>query len=301
MLSKQSDAANVSQEGTSNHANENEIDLLELFDVLWNGKIIIAIATVIVTLVAIIYSLLVTETYRAEILLAPAQSRQSSSPLSAQLGGAAALVGINIGQSGSGQQMNSILATLQSREFVLKFIEENNLRSSLLSAELNDSDEATDWQVYRTFSGIFSVTRVRDLGLIQMAIQWPDPALAAEWLNLIVSAINQHEKERDVNEANNAIEYLQDQLAGTQLVEMQRMFYQLIETQTRVIMLADVRDEYVFRIIDPAVVPDQRISPKRKVMVTTGFFSALFLSMIFVFFRYLIIERKAFSRNISGD
>ena len=88
---------------------------------LWNDRKIIAAITVLFTVGAIIYSLLLTEVYRAEVLLAPVQNRQSSSPLSAQLGGAAALVGINLGQS-SGDQIDSILATFRSRDFILKFV-----------------------------------------------------------------------------------------------------------------------------------------------------------------------------------
>ena len=47
---------------------------------------------------------------------------------------------------------------------------------------------------------------------------------------------------RDASEANGAIEYLRRQLEQTQLVDMQRLFYQLIESQARITMLADVRD-----------------------------------------------------------
>lgn len=290
-------ATNASQKQNPIQIEENEIDLLELFDVLWSGKKIIVAATTLLTVGAIIYSLLQVEIYRAEVLLAPAQNRQSSSPLSAQLGGAAALVGINLGQSG-GDQIDSVLATLRSREFILKFVDENNLREPLLPDFLSGAGEPTDWQVYRAFSPILIVTRDSDAGLIRMAIEWPDRNQAAEWVNLLVAAINRHEKARDVDEATHAIEYLQGRLGSTQLVEMQQVFYQLIESQTRVIMLADVRDEYVFRVIDPAVVPDQRISPKRKVMVIIGFLSGFTLSMMLVIFRYLIVERQIFSRKL---
>ena len=294
--SKLPDSTSASQERSSIHAEANEIDLLELFDVLWNGKKIIIVVTAFFTVGAIVYSLLQTEIYRAEVLLATAQNRESGSPLSAQLDGAAALVGINLRQT-SGGQVNSILATLRSREFILKFIDENNLRTALVLGSSDEDDVPSDWQVYRAFSGIFSVRVDSDTGLIRMAIQWPDPVQAAEWVNLVVKAINAHEKARDVDEATNAIEYLKDQLGGTQLVDMQRVFYQLIESQTRVIMLADVRDEYIFRVIDPAVVPDQRIAPKRRVMVVIGIMLGMVLSILFVVFRHLIVDRKIFVRS----
>jgi len=48
---------------------------------------------------------------------------------------------------------------------------------------------------------------------------------------------------------------------------MQSIFYQLIEEQTKTIMLVNVRAEYVFNTIDPAVVADEKHSPRRSLIV----------------------------------
>ncbi len=100
-------------------------------------------------------------------------------------------------------------------------------------------------------------------------------------------------KARDVREANNAIAYLQRQLAATQLVEMQQVFYQLIETQTRITMLADVRDEYVFRVIDPAVVPERKSAPRRALICILGTMAGSFFSLLFVFIRRALFSKDA--------
>lgn len=76
---------------------------------------------------------------------------------------------------------------------------------------------------------------------MSVAIAWPNPQQAAPWTNQLIAALNQELRSRDVREANSAIEYLRRQLGQTQLVGMQRVFYQLIESQTRITMLADVR------------------------------------------------------------
>jgi len=59
-------------------------------------------------------------------------------------------------------------------------------------------------------------------------------------------------------------------LERTQLVDMQKAFYQLIEQQTKTAMLADVRDDYVFSVIDRAVVPQERSEPKRSLILMLG-------------------------------
>ena len=275
---------------------EPEIDLLELYDVLREGWKLIALVTVVCFLFSIFYALTQIEIYRAEALLASAESRESNSPLSAQLPGAAALIGINIGES-AGSRMQSVLATLNSREFLLSFINKNGLREFLTDATGDAVESKTDWAAYRAMRRILQVAREGETGLVRVAIEWPDPQQAAEWVNGLVVSINEHEKNLDVEEAKSAIEYLETQLSNTQLVEMQRVFYQLIESQTRVIMLADSREEYVFRVIDPAVIPDERIAPNRRAIVLVWTVAGLALSMLFVVFKYFVTELKIFTRN----
>ena len=67
---------------------------------------------------------------------------------------------------------------------------------------------------------------------------------------------------------------------------MQRVFYDLIESQTRISMLADVREEYVFQVVDPAVVPDQRIAPKRSLIAVLGTMLGAMLALVAVLVRH---------------
>lgn len=48
-------------------------------------------------------------------------------------------------------------------------------------------------------------------------------------------------------------------------------------------MLAKSREEYSFKIIDPPVVPEERIKPKRRLIVMLGFIIGFFLAVFFAF------------------
>lgn len=50
-------------------------------------------------------------------------------------------------------------------------------------------------------------------------------------------------------------------------------------------MLANVRDEYVFKTVDPAVVAEKKIKPKRIMIIITGMILGLLLSVIILFIR----------------
>ena len=123
-------------------------------------------------------------------------------------------------------------------------------------------------------------------GLVTVAIEWHDPVLAARWVNALVKKINQEVKQKDQTEANSAIAFLSQQLESTQLVEMQRVFYDLIESQTRISMLADVREEYVFQVLDPAVVADEKIAPRRALIAVLGTMLGAMLALVVVLVRH---------------
>jgi LPS O-antigen subunit length determinant protein (WzzB/FepE family) len=78
---------------------------------------------------------------------------------------------------------------------------------------------------------------------------------------------------------------------------MQRVFYDLIESQTRVSMLADVRDEYVFQIVDPAMVPDQRIAPRRSLIAVLGTMLGAMLALVGVLVRHYVTTART---EVSG-
>ncbi len=288
--------------------NLNEINLVQLWKILWAGRLDVVCITVFIALCSMLFALLQPNIFRPEAVLAPAEVRQSNSPLTSQLGAAASLVGISVGENTL--QITNAISILRSREFTRKFIAEHKILPYLMASEWDSGEgrnvidpdlydvesntwlraatppEPSDWSAYRVFSSILFVEEQPREGLIRIAIEWTDPVQATQW----VKDINSHIKESDLAEARNSIAYLQDQLASTQLVEMQRVFYQLIESQTRVIMLADVRDEYVFQIIDSAVVPEERVSPNRMLIFVLGTMIGGVLSLLYVFVQHLLVQ-----------
>ena len=81
----------------SNHFDD-EIDLRELFALLWAGRVKIIAITAVFAVASVIYALSVPNQYKATILLSPSQSTNSGiSGALGQLGGLASLAGVSIG------------------------------------------------------------------------------------------------------------------------------------------------------------------------------------------------------------
>ena len=268
---------------------DDEIDLRELFATLWRGKWIIILFTFVFAVAGVAYALSKPNIYQASVLLAPAQSEGSGPSISGQLGGLASLAGINLG-GGGGNTTTMAKEVLQSRAFLTDFIHRHNLTVPLMATEgwsmareewvinkevynpetggwLSDEDgkslKPTDWDLVKAFKEHLSVSENKDNGMITLSIKSQSPPVAQDWAEKIVHDINEHMREQDVKEAEARIAYLEEKLSETNIAGMQQVFYQLIESETRTVMLANAQDEYVFETVDPAVVPQEKSEPKR--------------------------------------
>jgi LPS O-antigen subunit length determinant protein (WzzB/FepE family) len=104
--------------------------------------------------------------------------------------------------------------------------------------------------------------------------------------------------EQDVAEAEQSIAYLDEQIENTSLAEMRSVFFRLIEDQTRTIVLAKISNEYLFKTIDPAIVPEKKDSPKRSLMVIFATLFGGLLGMIAHVLRSmdLLVKRSSVSK-----
>ncbi len=286
---------------------EDEINLLDYWRVLMRYKWLIVVITLLSTTAAVIHALLADEVFESEVVFMPANEEGGGlSGMAGQFGGLAALAGVNLG--GGGGKTEEALATLSSRAFTVEFINELELMPILYAGLWNaaakqwiptDKKEIpSEWKAYKMFNdGIRKVSNDAATGMITLSISWGDPVLAAQWANALIEKLNAHQKASAVSEAEKSIDYLKNQLAQTSVVEMRGAIFNLIEAQTKNIMLANVRDEYAFKIIDPAVVPEQRVSPKRKLIVILGMMVGFMLSIFLSFLINFIKNQKENNQN----
>lgn len=273
------------------HYVDDEIDLRELFATLWRGKWIILLFTVVFAVAGVAFALSKPNIYQANVLLAPAQDEGGAGGLRGQLGGLASLAGISLGGGGGTNPTLIAKEVLQSRAFLAGFIHRHNLAVPLMVAKgwdeasekwivdlerynpqtnqwLNDKDgqsqKPTDWDMVKKFKEEhLSLSENKDSGMITLSVKNLAPPAAKDWATKLVHDINEHMREQDVAEAEARIAYLENKLRETNIAGMQQVFYQLIESETRTVMLANAQSEYVFKTIDPAVVPQEKSEPKR--------------------------------------
>ena len=122
-------------------------------------------------------------------------------------------------------------------------------------------------EAYEEFIEILSVSQDKKTGLVKVAVEHYSPTIAKQWVDWLVEDINSTIMRQDVAEAEEAIDYLNSQVAKTSLAGLQSVFFRLIEEQTKTVVLAKVSNEYLFKTLDPAVVPELKARPRRSLMV----------------------------------
>jgi uncharacterized protein involved in exopolysaccharide biosynthesis len=292
--------------------NDDEFDLREIWSAVWRGKWIVIGFTGVFAIGTILYALSLPNIFKSEALLAPANSEQQGGlgALAGQFGGLASLAGVNLGGA-KADKTTLAIEILKSRKFTRGFIQKHQILPDLMAAidwDLNSntviyneesySPETGKWlrsvkppkkaepsmqQATNVFNGLLSIEKSNETGMVNISVDHYSPYVAKQWVDWLIQDINLEMKNRDKEEANESIAYLQSQIEKTTIFEHKTLLYQLIEEQTKTLMFAEVRDEYVFKTIDPALVEEIKFKPKRALTVVLGTFLGGLLSLVIIF------------------
>ena len=83
-----------------------------------------------------------------------------------------------------------------------------------------------------------------------------------KWTDKLVKAINAHIPKQDQEEATKSSACLNDRIKEANIADMQSVFFQLIEEQTKTLMFAEASEEGVFKILSSAKVAEEKAKPK---------------------------------------
>ena len=299
---------------------EAEINLTELIVVVWKGKYVIFLCILLSSILSIAVALSISNVYRSEALLAPVGSDTNGlGGIANQFGGLASLAGVNIASGGSDKTVMGI-EVLKSRAFFSKFSERENVLVELMAAEdwdpmtnelilkpeIYDAD-SNKWvrevdsprqpkpslqESYLRFRSILSVSQDPTSGFVKISVEHFSPYVAQKWVEWLILDINETIRQQEIDQAQRAIDYLTEQIENTKIAELQTGFFELIKTQTETKMLANANPEFLFKVLDPAVVPEARSKPNRALMCILGSLLGAMVGTVFVLIRHFRIKKR---------
>lgn len=308
------------------------LTLGEMLRILWDRRRLLLVASLSTGLVVAVISLVMKPVYRATVTMVPPSKGTDQGGLAAlagQFAGLADLAGVSLG---SGADVDQSIALMNSRQFTEQFMQEEHVLPVMYpemwdaragqwrAGEASDGNGLSDlfsrvpgrstsqissgtgahsepgpsrWRAFKKFDALRRVSKDKKTNVVELSIDWTDPRLAAQWANDMVARLNQNARQRAISEADQNLEYLESELQKTHVIDMQQTVYKLIEREMRARMVANVRQEYAFRVLDPAQPPEERESPKRTLMVLAALFLGGFVASLWAIFGPPVTGRRA--------
>lgn len=243
-------------------------------------------------ILAFITSSLLTPLYSSDILVANNNDTEESS--SSALGGLASLAGIQLPQSNN--KSISSLAMLNSRTFLKSFIEEYELKPNLfpdqwlVEAKRWSDKEPSDIAAIGELKKILDIKKIEG-GLVEIGVTSYDPKLSESVANNIIFYFNNYMRKDAIEESEQLIKFLEKEIANSSLSEIRNRIFALIKENIAEKSLANVRQEFVYKIIDKAYESNSPSFPNKLQISFIGIFLGLFIAAFTSAFLY-------FYRNI---
>lgn len=260
----------VASPGDVSSVASEDLDLTVVSRLLWRRRRLVTIGSLIGALLFGIAAFTAQPWFRAQVVVTPARERNASGAgaLATELGGLASLAGVDVTPGALGTMQTSA-AVLESRHLAEEFIRRNGLLPELQRAS---SRNKTLWRAADYFKkGVLTIVKDQRKGVTTVTIEWSDPAVAARWANGYVALANELVRNHAQQDATRNIAYLNEQIAKTTDVDLRKVMYNLIESETRTLMLANGRPEFAFQVVDPAVAPELKAGPHRLIQTVIGF------------------------------
>ena len=292
---------------------DDEIDLGELFSVLWAGKKRIIRITAFFAVFSVIVALSIPNQYTATTSLVPTEQETGGlSGMLGQMGGLASIAGLGI--PGESSQSTTAQEIMKSWAFIDDFINESGIAVEVYAGEgwsgstkgleidsdLYDTETKTwlvenvagevgppsSWKLYESFKDKVAVSSDVKTGIVGVSMTSYSPYVAKKWLDLYIVAINKHMQAREVTKLTNNIDYLKAQVEKTSIAEAQEVLYRVIEEQIKAKMLAEANPEHTFLIVSPSMLPEEKSQPKRALICILVTLLGGMLSVLFVLVRH---------------
>lgn len=281
------------QAAAAHPAQDADINLDEIFRALARRWKFIGFITLLFAAAFTGIAFTIKPVYKAEVLMLPVTDSTGAggglAALTSQYGALASMAGFSLGSKDKSEG----LATLSSRLLTETYIRDNNLLPILFEKRWDAEKQQfkpdmrgkvpTLWDGNKKFNKrIRNIVEEKKTGLVRLSISWTDPVLAAQWANDMVKMTNQMLRQRAIDLSTRNINYLNEQLEKTSMVELRQSIFRLIEAEVKNVMVAQGNEQFAFKIVDPAVVPQEKDKPRKSLYLLIGAFLGLLSASIMV-------------------
>jgi uncharacterized protein involved in exopolysaccharide biosynthesis len=136
-------------------------------------------------------------------------------------------------------------------------------------------------------------------GVIELSVEFKDPEVSARILNYILAELTDYMSSEAKRVAETNKEYLESLIIKNADPLIKQKIYSLIARQIEKSMMAEVKENFAFKILDPPKVPDRKIKPRIIMNIALSFIIALFVAVLVAFItEYIGNVKKIRNREI---
>mgnify|MGYP006156008939 CR=1 FL=1 len=298
---------------------DDEINVKELFGVLFHAKWIIVFFITFTSIIGLLYSFYLPDIYKSKALLVSVEVNNSG--ISGGVGGLAGLAGISVPSIGGEDNSSKAIPKLSSLSFF-----ENNIMPNIFLPDLfavkswssKTNDLVYDENIYNKKSNTwvrdysypkkqipsaqeayikfidehFSLNENNKTGFITLTIKHQSPYIAKVWLELLVNEVNSFYRQKDKLESEKAVIYLYQQIARTDLSEIKKVIAELLQEKMQKLTLIEVNQSYVFDYIDAPAVMEEKSEPGRALIFLASIFLGAILGIMFVVIKHYFLGKN---------
>ena len=294
--------------------NIHEIDLIELFIILFNKKLTIFLCVITSALFSYSYAISQVNFFQSDALLKVVNN--SGSSVTSSSNGYASLLGVNIGGA-SPDLSGELVATIKSKDFFKIILQHSDNILPNISAAKNfdmeskliiynenvynskkniwvDKRKPSFLYSYDRYKKMLNVAISKDTGFLNISVEHVSPIFAKEFIDIIVSESNAFFKKNQFEESSRSLEYLIQKLETESVVNIRNAAQQLITKNLEKQMMANINEDFILSFIDNSYVYENKSRPNKVLICILGTLIGFLGSIIFVLLRhyYTIKSRK---------
>jgi capsule polysaccharide export protein KpsE/RkpR len=293
------------------------LNVMTVIKILLKNKLWILLFSIFSAVFAVWFALNLPNKYTSSIKVIVAETDKTTSLASVVggLGGLASMAGINLGGSDNKALVYSEL--IKSKYFLVPFIKKYDLAPKLIAVKgwnqenntfIYDNDiydektktwtreitypytnPPSDWELYSQFRKVVSYDFDKKTGFLTLRANFYSPYFTQKILSDLVLEFNELRRIKDIKEASDSINYLEKKIAKNNIHELNELANKLISENMKILMLADIRNEYAFETVEPPSVNHLKSSPRRAVfcvlITLLGFILACLFPILQIIYR----------------
>jgi uncharacterized protein involved in exopolysaccharide biosynthesis len=169
-------------------------------------------------------------------------------------------------------------------------------------SKIEESDVPTVWDGLRLLDKkVLKIDRDVKSNMVTITVQFHDPEMSAKLVDDFLTGLADYMSAEAKRVANTNRKYLEEQLVKAVDPVVREKIYAMLTHQIETSLMAEVKENFAFKVLERPKVPDKKVKPKRALMVLAALFGSTFIGIMIAVYRESVEKQKAMNAAGVGE